>query len=139
MKIQIVNKNEEIIDGYYIISTEKLENISTIINNSCTDLIAIDVLDKLTQNECIDLLNVLMQKIRINGRMVISGVHLLSLAQGIINETIDSSAVNDIIAQNQSIIDSRKICNLLEAKKFIIDTFKIYGHKYEIIAIRSST
>lgn len=138
MKIQIVNKNEEIIDGYYIISTDKLENISTVINNSCTDLILVDVLDKLPQKDCIDLLNVLMQKIRINGRIVISGVHLLSLAQGIINETIDGNAVNDIIAQNQSIIDSRRICNLLESQKFIIDTLKIYGHKYEIIAIRSS-
>lgn len=138
MKIQIVNKNEEIIDGYYIISTDKLENISTVINNSCTDLIAVDVLDKLPQKDCIDLLTALMQKIRINGRIVISGVHLLSLAQGIINETIDQNTINDIICQSQSILDSRKICNILENQKFIIDTLKIYGYKYEIIAIRSS-
>lgn len=137
MKVQIVGKQEDIIDGYYTISIDKLENMATLINNSCTDIIALDVLDKLSYKDAFDLLMALLKKVRMNGRLVLGGIHLLSFAQGITNEAIDQEAINKIIETNKSIIDSRKICNILETQKFVIDTLKLYGHKYEILATRS--
>jgi hypothetical protein len=139
MKVQIVNKDEEIIDGYYIISINKLETVATLINNACTDIIAVDVLDKLSNKDALDLLNALLQKVRMNGRLILSGIHLLSFANGIVNENIDQDTVAKIIDENHSIIDSRKISNILESHKFVIDSLKIQSYKYEITATRSST
>ena len=139
MKIQIVNNDNESIDGFIAlkISDNIKQDLGKIVDNSCTELLVLDVINSFKYNESIEFLLTLLKKVRINGNILLKGVSSLSLSNAILNELINSEEGSSVIENIKSIHDHRDIVNLLEANNFTVNTIMLGGVSYELGATRS--
>lgn len=138
MKLQIINNENESIEGF--VSLKISENFKTtlsqIIDNSCTEILLLDILDTMDYEKSYEFLSQMIHKIRLNGSLILRGVSSIVLANSILNEKIDTKQASNIIANIQSFHDQRDIITLLEANDFIIDTIRLSGVNYELKATR---
>jgi hypothetical protein len=136
MKIQIVRPSEKEINGYLPLTLDK-KDLSSVINNSCTEVLALNTLNYLEFVEALSFLQALLKRIRLNGTITLTGVHLISLVQNVSNEAIDSKIFSSIISDIKCAIDTRIIVQILESNSFVIDHLVIIdGNFYELKATR---
>ena len=139
MKIQIVKPGEQEISGYLPLTLDK-KDITNVINNSCTEILVLNSLNYLSFDDAIGFFQALLKKIRLNGKITITGVHLMALAQNVANEIIDSKICSDIIANVKCIIDTRIIVQILESNNCTLDYLVITeGNFFELKATRTSS
>lgn len=138
MKIQIVNDDKESIDGFITlkIGENPSSDLSKIIDNSCTELLALDVIDTISFDNALEFLSSLLRKIRLNGTIILKGVSSLTFSHALLNSSIDCEYASNIISNIKSIHDHRDIISLLETNNFTIDTVHLGGVSYEIKATR---
>jgi hypothetical protein len=130
MKLQIIKNINDQLNGFTSITISQKDEIKNIIHSSCTEVFANRVLDELTYQEAIQFLVELMQRVRLGGNIILSGIDLISLGQNITNELIDSQSVSYIINNAKSIIDTRIITNLLESNGFVLEYLMLLDQNY---------
>lgn len=130
MKLQIVNNESEVVNGYMHILIANKEDLKNIVHSSCTEVVAFNVLDKLEYKDALDFFIALLNRVRLNGCITLSSLNLISLGQNIISEEIDSENFSKLIENVKSIIDTRIIINLLESNNFIIDHLILLDRNY---------
>lgn len=137
MKIQVITSEPEAISGFdhILIQNGQCPDIDNVINHSCTELIAIDCLDKLSYDDSVKFFGELIKKIRLGGTLVLRGIGLLSIGQQIISEAIDAQSLSNIISNIKCLHDPRNIVNVLEKENFTV-TMYLRGIHYEITATR---
>lgn len=137
MKLQLITHESESISGFnqILIENDRCPDIDNVINHSCTDLLAIDCLDKLSYDMSVKLFGELMKKIRLGGTLVVRGIGLLTLGHGIISESIDAQGLSAIVENIKCIHDPRNIVHVLEQENFVV-TMSLRGIHYEITATR---
>lgn len=141
MKIQIIKNDGESIDGFITLklgNDTKLE-LSKIINNSCTEILLLDIIDLFEYNKSIELISDIVSKIRLNGSLILRGISSIAFSHSLLNGIIDSNRASEIISKIQSIHDHRDITSLLESHHFTIDTISLNGLSYELKATRNNT
>jgi hypothetical protein len=138
MKIQIVNDEAESIDGFIAlkISDNPSSDLLKIIDNSCMELLAIDIIDSINFDKSLEFLSDLLGKIRLNGTIILKGVSSLAFSHALLNGSINCEYASDVISNIKSIHDHRDIINLLETNNFTVDTIYLGGVSYEIKATR---
>jgi len=130
MKLQINKNASDQLNGFTAISILQKDEIKNIIHSSCTEVYANRILDELEYEEALKFLIELMQKVRLGGNIILSGIDLISLGQNITNELIDSASTSAIISNAKSIIDTRIITNLLESNGFILEYLMLLDQNY---------
>lgn len=135
MKIQVVKPGEKEIDGYLPLTLIE-QDIQNVINNSCTEILALQSLDYIPFDKATLFLQALLTKVRLNGTITLTGIHAVAFAQNIINEMIDSKTASNIIDELRSIVDTRIVIQILESNNFMLDYITITGNFYELRATR---
>ncbi|NBO99200.1 MAG: hypothetical protein EBU90_03610 [Proteobacteria bacterium] len=136
MKIQVVRSSEQEISGFLPLTLDK-KDLSNVIHNSCTEVLVLNTLNYLEFDEALTFLQALLKRIRLNGTITLTGVHLMSLVQNVSNEIIDSKIFSSIIADIKCVIDTRIIVQILESNNFVIDHLVMTdGNFYELKATR---
>lgn len=137
MKLQVITHESESISGFdqILIENDTCPEIDNVINHSCTDLLAIDCLDKLSYDSSVKLFGELVKKIRLGGTLVIRGIGLLVVGQQIMSESIDAQMFSSIVQNIKCVHDPRNMVNVLEKENFAV-TLYLRGVHYEITATR---
>lgn len=137
MKIFISNDNKTL-EGFVNISTKNMaRELTNIPQHSCSLIIANDVLDAFEYESYKEIISALYDKLRITGKMSLSGTDPNILSRFIINSQIDTKQFSSIVTNANS------MHTLTEVKAFLINyadleiTTKINGVKYELSATRS--
>lgn len=139
MKINVVLDDKDAIDGFVCVNIKPgTESLQSVINNSCTTIIASDVLDKLSYTETKKVINLMIEKLRIGGELIIKGVGLLQFCRLVCSGSVSAEDAGAILQANSSFQDTRDLTKIFESANLIIDSLKFNGISYEIIATRNT-
>lgn len=138
MKLQIVHDDNESIEGYIslTLSENSKSDLSKIVNNSCTEILLLDIIDSFEYDKSLEFLLDVLTKIRLNGSIILRGISSLAFSHALLNGSIDSNKASNIISNIKSIHDQRDVTELLEKNNFRIDTIRLNGVSYELKATR---
>lgn len=136
MNIYVTAGNNKI-ENYNTIKLENFQDeIKEVINNSCTEIVAHDVIDKIKHGDIEKFVTILCSKLRIGGKVIITGTDLGTLSRGVINNTISSQDYSSIIENKASLSYMHNISSMLKKFNLTIDSGLIRGTNYEIVANR---
>ena len=140
MKLQIINNDDESIEGFISlkIGEDFKTTLSQLVDNSCTEVLLLDILDTMEYEKSFAFLADVLKKIRSNGSIILRGVSSLAFSHSLLNGPIDSKQASGIIANINSIHDQKDVINLLESHNFTIDTVRLNGISYELKATRQT-
>lgn len=137
MKLQIVKTDDEKIENYQHIQCYGTPlDLSSIADNECEEILAGDLLDMYTIDMLPALVQQLVSKLRIGGRIVLGGTEFSVLAKHIVNGGFTAEAVSNIIASKKSLTDISIIKNALKQLGLDILSTSISGIHCEVTAKR---
>lgn len=139
MKIHIHDEKENCIDGCVSITYNSLEKLNDVINNSCEYIFANNIFDKFLEQDFDLVLNLITQKLRLNGTLIVSGADIKIISRAIHNDLMDLKEISNIISDKKSINSALNVISKLESKNLKIITAKILGCNYEIFCVRQGT
>lgn len=137
MKLQIVTDDNQHISGFEQINVVNGEckEMDDVINHSCTEILAIDCLEKFPYDKSVAFFGQLLQKVRLGGSIIFRGLNLISIGQQTMSGLLDAEGFSKLIANCHCIHDPRNIVNVLERENFVVTT-NLRGVHYEIKATR---
>lgn len=139
MKIHVVLDDKDAIDGFVCVNIKSdLEALKSVITNSCTTIIASDILDKFPYEETMPILGLMIEKLRLGGQLILRGVGLLPFCRSVCSELISTEKAGELLLENKSFQDTRELCKALESAQLVVDSFNLNGISYEIIAKRNN-
>jgi len=137
MKIQILKDQQNLIEGYEHVAMNGAElDLSRFSNNECTEIIADSILDAVPVQYIAQSLKMLIDKLRMGGKLVIGGTDLRLFCKHVLNQTISPSDANVIVSQCQSMTNLDEIVNLVNTTNIKIETTSINGIHFEICCTR---
>ena len=137
MKLQIVKTDDEKIENYQHIQCYGTPlDLSSVADNECEEILAGDLLDMYTIDMLPALVQQLVSKLRIGGKIVLGGTEFSVLAKHIVNGGFTAEAVSNIIASKKSLTDISIIKNALKQLGLNILSTSISGIHCEVTAKR---
>lgn len=140
MKIQIVYEEKEAIEGFEVINIKYgLDSLKGIIDHSSEEIYIPESLDKLDLENANLVLSTALKKLRLDGKIFISGTSLRSVCLNVIGNEINYESFSKLIAQSSSLRDVNDIEEILINQNISIETSTVRGNTYEITATRKRT
>lgn len=137
MNIYITKDDNKKIENFTNIKIQNFQTeINEIISNSCESIIADEIIDFLTTESISKFVEALVSKLRLGGKLFITGMELGVLCRYTASETISSKDFSTVIAPRASLSSVDDVINILKQNKLNIETSTIKGLKYEITATR---
>jgi hypothetical protein len=138
MKIQVVRDAEEAISGYrpVLINEDGFVNLFDISDSECLEIRANGALDKFKFSEFENNLVSLVKKVRLGGRLTLSGLDCNVLSRQLISGQIDENSFGSMVENSNSISSLKTVSKILQTNGLKIQTQKVSGYTYEIVAVR---
>jgi len=136
MKLNIINEYSKEIINYQNILLKESYDFSDIVNNSCEEILCFDSLDYIKHIEKFNKLQIILSKLRLNGKIIICGTDCRSLSRLLLSESITKEDYNKEIENKKSLSSSTDIRNVLLSNNLKIEYEIVRGQKYEITAVR---
>lgn len=137
MNIYLTKDDSKKIENFTNIKLQNFQKeIEQVINNSCENIVADDIIDFISSDSIPVLISALIQKLRINGKLFITGIELGVLCRHTISEVVSDKDYSSVISSRASLSFVDNIINLLKDNKLNIETSTIKGLRYEITATR---
>jgi hypothetical protein len=111
-------------------------NINHVVNNSCEEIIVSDTLDYIPYENINKTLFDIIQKIRLNGKLIIVGTDVRCVCRLTATDAISIEQFCSLIRGFQSMNTEFNIKHLLASAGLKVESSLINHHKYEIIAVR---
>ena len=137
MKLQIFRTDDEKIENYKHLQCYGTPlDLSDIADNECEEILAGDVLDMYSVDMLPQVVQQLVGKLRIGGRIVLGGTEFSVLAKHIVIGGLTAEPVSQIIASKKSLTDVMTIKNALKQLGLNILSTSISGVHCEVTAKR---
>lgn len=138
MKINITTSPAQAINGYknYFIEDQGcLEEIQNIVNNCCSEIIFTGI-DYIDHDKVDAVLALLLSKLRLGGRILISGINFDSVIRAALSEQLSETDFSKMIENIKSIRSRSTVASFLRQRNLLIDSSISKGSLYEVSAIR---
>ena len=133
MKIQILKDQQNLIEGYeHVVMSGAELDLSRFSNNECLEILADNILDAVPINYMAQTLKLLIDKLRMGGKLIIGGTDLRLFCKQVLNQSIGPTDANYIISQCQSMTNLEEIVGLVSTTNLKIETTNINGIHFEI-------
>lgn len=137
MNIYLTKDDSKKIENFTNIKLQNFQkDIEQVVNNSCENIVADDIVDFVSYESIPILISSLVQKLRINGKLFITGIELGILCRHTVSEVISDKDFSAAISPRASLSFIDNIINILKQNKLNIETSTIKGVRYEITATR---
>jgi hypothetical protein len=137
MKLQIINKNQDKIEGYTVVKTDGKElDMANIVDNSCEQIFAPDVTDSFPIQSIQELVTGFVQKLRLGGELVIGGTDIRLFCKNVSNGAIPLPEGSNMITVCNSMTTPDQIIQILSSLKLDVKNVHMNGLHYEIKAKR---
>lgn len=138
MKINITISEDKFISGYNNILLQNVAlAMQDVVNNSCVEILANNVLDYIDQDQTGSFIKLLLSKLRIGGFLTVSGINLDIITRNLMNKTLSEAEFNNIIKNIISIHSRKYVVDMLKENNVSIQSSITKGHIYEIVTTRS--
>jgi len=137
MKLQIVNKNQEHIEGFTVITTKGSEiDLSSVVDNQCELIFAPDVMDTFPVSSLQELVKGLISKLRLGGEIVLGGTDIRLFCKAVSNAQVPYGDASQMIGACSSMTTPDMTADLLKAFQLSVQNIHINGLHYEVKAKR---
>lgn len=138
MKIDIVGNANDAISGYnpVVINEDGALDMFNISDSECTEIRANGVVNKFKASQLEQSLVSLLKKIRLGGRITISGLDCNILSRSLMSGDIDEFSFSAIVENSNSIPSLKTISHIIHNQGLKIKTQRISGYSYELVAVR---
>jgi len=138
MKIDIVGKPEEAISGYkpVVINEDGFVDLFDVSDSECLEIRANGVVDKFKASQLESNLVALLKKVRLGGKLVLSGLDCNILSRQVISGQLDEKSLGVIVENINSISSLKTVSKILQSQGLQIQTQKLSGYTYQIVATR---
>ena len=138
MKIDIVGNPSEAIAGYkpVLISEDGSIDLFDVSDSECLEVRANGVIDKFKATQFEGSLVALLKKVRLGGKLVLSGLDCNILSRQLISGQLDEKSFGLIVENCNSISSLKTIAKILQSQGLKIQTQKLSGYNYQIVATR---
>ena len=136
MKIYIT-KDDSKIENFTNIKLQNIaQDLPDIVDNSCEDIVLNDVIDFVSYGDIGNFLKLVMSKLRINGRLIITGTELGIISRNVVNGDITPEEYSSHMSGRLSTNFAYVITNALSKLGSTVQLSTLKGMTYEIIATR---
>jgi len=137
MKIDIVKDEKAAIGNYkpVLVSGDNIDffNIS---DAECEEVRAINIMDTFSTQNLHKNFTSILKKVRLGGKLVVSGIDCNILSRQLVSSQIDESAFSNVVSECNSMSSLRVMASAIKSSGFTIESQKISGTFYEIVAKR---
>lgn len=138
MKIQILKEISDCIDGYNPVFVENNTINVDVPDNSISSILMINTIELIPYSEINNFLMKIKQLLRLNGKLVITGVDINCLSTDVINKVVDCAVYNEILYSRSGIYDCSELSKKLLSLGIKTDKIMLKGSTYELHAIRGN-
>jgi len=138
MKIDIVGKPEEAISGYkpVVINEDGFVDLFDVTDSECLEIRANGVVDKFKASQLENNLVALLKKVRLGGKLVLSGLDCNILSRQVISGQLDEKSFGVIVENSNSISSLKTVAKIVQSQGLKIQSQKLSGYTYQIVATR---
>ena len=138
MKIDIVGNPSDAIAGYkpVVISEDGFMDLFDISDSECTEIRANNIVDKFKASQLENNLVSLLKKVRLGGKVTLSGLDCNILSRQLISGKLDESSFSAIVENSNSISSLKTVAHIIQSQGLKIETQKLSGYMYQIVATR---
>lgn len=138
MKIDVVGNPSDAISGYkaVVINDDGFMDMFDISDSECTEVRANGILDKFKASQFEASLVSLLKKVRLGGRVTLSGLDCNILSRQLISGKLDEVSFSSIVEQCNSISSLKTVSKIIQTQGLKIQTQKLSGYTYQIVATR---
>tara|TARA_X000001382_G_C3039940_1_gene137501 strand:+ start:62 stop:478 length:417 start_codon:yes stop_codon:yes gene_type:complete len=137
MKLQIVTDDRTAIKGYETFLLSDLNILSEeVTDNQCEEILASDTISLFSQENVFDFLGLLINKLRLNGTLTVSGIDPRLFCKGVLNGLIPQPTMNTLILQSKCMLDVDLVKQFFQKNGLQIERSTMSGLNYEITARR---
>jgi hypothetical protein len=138
MKIDIVGKPEEAISGYkpVVINEDGFVDLFDVSDSECLEIRANGVVDKFKASQLENNLVALLKKVRLGGKLVLSGLDCNILSRQVISGQLDEKSFAVIVENSNSISSLKTVAKIVQSQGLKIQSQKLSGYTYQIVATR---
>jgi hypothetical protein len=140
MKLHITNDEKNKITGIenIVVKNNSIEELQTIIDNSCTFIFLDNAMDCMDYENAVKTIFDTIRKVRLGGELVIKGICFDKISSLYVSGELDVEEVNKKLCSLKSFQNYANIVTALENSGFQIGTISHAGLFYEIKAKRIS-
>lgn len=138
MKIDVVGNPSDAISGYkaVVINDDGFMDMFDISDSECTEIRANGIVDKFKASQFETSLVSLLKKVRLGGRVTLSGLDCNILSRQLISGKLDEVSFSSIVEQCNSISSLKTVSKIIQTQGLKIQTQKLSGYTYQIVATR---
>lgn len=138
MKIDIVGNPDEAISGYkpVVVNADGFVDLFDISDSECVEIRANGVIDKFKASQFETSLVSLLKKVRLGGKVSLSGLDCNVLSRQVISGQLDERSFSAIVENSNSISSLRTVAQILQSQGLKIQTQNLSGYTYQIVAVR---
>lgn len=138
MKIDIVGNPDEAISGYkpVIVNADGFVDLFDISDSECVEIRANGVIDKFKASQFETSLVSLLKKVRLGGKVSLSGLDCNVLSRQVISGQLDERSFSAIVENSNSISSLKTVAQILQSQGLKIQTQNLSGYTYQIVATR---
>ena len=138
MKIDIVGNTSDAIAGYkpVVISEDGFMDLFDISDSECTEIRANGIIDKFKASQLQGNLVSLLKKVRLGGKVVLTGLDCNILSRQLISSKLDELSFSAIVESSNSISSLKTVAQIVQSQGLKIETQKLSGYTYQIVATR---
>ena len=133
-------KDRSIPEGVELIKVgEDLDQkLNSITDNSCTEMILEEVFENSKYEDFVPLFNMLINKIRLGGQMLVVGIDLLTLSDLYNSHLIDEEIMNRAIFSKKSLHNCKSLIHIAHQRNLNVASLEKSGFNYKLILTRLS-
>jgi hypothetical protein len=138
MKIDIVGNPDEAISGYrpVVVNPDGFIDLFDISDSECVEIRANGVVDKFKASQFETSLVSLLKKVRLGGKVSLSGLDCNVLSRQVISGQLDERSFGAIVENSNSISSLKTVAQILQSQGLKIQTQNLSGYTYQIVATR---
>ena len=138
MKIDVVGHPSDASSGYkaVVINDDGFVDMFDISDSECTEIRANGILDKFKASQFEASLVSLLKKVRLGGKVTLSGLDCNILSRQLISGKLDEVSFSSIVEQCNSISSLKTVSKIIQTQGLKIQTQKLSGYTYQIVATR---
>lgn len=137
MKINITSDPSKSISGYknYFTYNNDSLDLSDVVPNCCSEIL-LTGLDYVSQSKIDDVLNQAISKLRVGGKLLISGLNLDTFVRNVLSEQMSEKEASHLIENIKSVRSRLSITKSIQNRNLLVEYSISKGNIYELSAIR---
>lgn len=138
MKLNITSDPSKSISGYkniFVVNNDSFD-LNDIVNNCCSEIV-FTAIDYVPFSETEDLLRTIISKLRLGGKLVITGLNFDNICRNYMSDSISEKDVSEIVEQIKSIRSRNKLYSFIKNLGLTIEHSIAKGNVYELSATRT--